>query len=118
MPHENPQPRDEYYDDLHPQSEAGDRAGAVRTAYDQKAAHRHLANYTDDELKQIPILPTGSRLAQGATYLDLAERQPREFTATAEMRASDDNLYVAKTEVDYQLWNRLLGVKHRERTGR
>jgi hypothetical protein len=118
MPHENAQSHDEYDADLHPQSDAGARSGATRTAYDQKAAHRHLANYSDDDLKQIPILPSGSRLSQGATYLDLAEGRPRAFTATAEMRAGHDNLYVAKSEVDYQLWNRLIGVKNRERTGK
>jgi len=33
------------------------------------------------------------------------------------MEAGSDNWYVPKTEVDYQLWNRLTGVQNPERLG-
>ena len=33
------------------------------------------------------------------------------------MEAGPDNLYVPKTEVHYQLWNRLIGVTDPARTG-
>lgn len=125
MPQEHPQPRDEFYDDLHPQPQAGFNVEGVgprdeqdaRTAYDLKAAHQRLRRYADDDLKQIPVLPAGSRLLQGATYIDLAVESPTEFTATANMTAGEDNLYIPKSEVDYQLWNRLIGVKNKERRG-
>ena len=90
---------------------------ARRAAYDVKAVHRHLTDYADDDLKRIPIVPPGNRLAQGSTYINLAERQPREISATAEMSAGEDGLYVAKSDVDYQLWNRLIGVRNPERLG-
>jgi len=32
--------------------------------------------------------------------------------------AGSDNWYVPKTEVDYQLWNRLTGVQNPEQAGR
>src|SRR5947208_17175944 len=89
------------------------------TAFDVKDLHRRLRDFefTDDLLKQIPVLPEGSRLEHGATYIDLKNPSPREFTATGDMVAGPDNWYVPKDVVDYQLWNRLLGVTEPERTG-
>ncbi|MEA2639513.1 MAG: hypothetical protein QOF51_907 [Chloroflexota bacterium] len=55
------------------------------TAYDVKAAHRALHNLDDALLKRIPVLPVGTRLKQGATYIDLAQSRRAEFTATANM---------------------------------
>jgi len=118
---------DEYQYDLNPEGGAGmnvgltgqhpEKASGIRTAYDEKEVHRRLQGLTDDELKQIPILPLGSRLEQGATYIDLSVKQPREFTARSDMEAGPKNCYVPKTEVDYQLWNRLIGVDNPERLG-
>jgi len=110
--------------DLNPDGAAGINYGRVgphpekddpRTAYDVKEAHRLLNGYTDDQLKQIPILPAGSRLEQDATYLDLADLAKGEFKATSGMEAGA--LFVPKSEVDYQLWNRLRGVTDPARTG-
>jgi hypothetical protein len=118
---------EEYAGDLNPDFGAGmnvgnlgphpEKAGGVRTAYDLKAAHRRLQGLTDDELKQIPILPAGTRLEQGATYIDLKEHDPQEITARGDMKAQPSNWYVPKSEVDYQLWNCLIGVENPERLG-
>jgi hypothetical protein len=64
-------------------------------------------------------LPVGARLRQGATYIDLTKCDPvcHEFKATAQMVAGPDNLYVRKDEVDYLLWNRLIGEQNPERLG-
>lgn len=107
-------------EDLNPDSLAGlnygvegphpEKSPDVRTAYDVKKLHRRLHNLADDELKTIPIMPTGSRLEQGATYIDLRESEPHEFTAMGNMEAAPNNWYVPKSEVDYVLWNRLIGV--------
>jgi len=92
------------------------RPGAgPRTAYDLKEAHRMLEGITDDGLKQIPVLWPGTRLDQGATYIDLREPRRREFTATADMIAGEDHWYVPKHDVDYELWNRLIGIANPER---
>jgi hypothetical protein len=121
--HKHPDP---YQQDLNPEAAAGQDFGLIgphpekehpRTAYDVKEAHRQLEGFTDDSLKRIPILPAGSRLEQGATYLDLRDPSRREFTAIGAMRAGTDNLYVPKSEVDYQLWNLLRGVTDPARTG-
>jgi len=111
--------------DLNPDALAGQNVGVLgphpesdaRTAYDVKDAHRRLAGYADDELKSIPILPAGSRLEQGATYVDLRAADPQEFRARGDMEAGPQNWYVPKNQVDYQLWNRLIGVQNPERLG-
>jgi len=101
----------EYQKDLNPEAAAGINYGGVgphpekdnpRTAFDVKEAHRRLADFSDEQLKQMPILPAGSRLEQDATYINLA---------------GPGDLIVPKSEVDYQLWNLLRGVTDPARTG-
>jgi hypothetical protein len=70
-----------------------------------------------DKLKQLPVLPPGSRLQQGATYIDLRAPKPTEFTARGDEEANPDHWYVPKSAVDYQLRNRLIGVRNPERLG-
>jgi hypothetical protein len=112
--------------DPNPDANAGQNYGLIgphpekdnpRTAYDVKDVHNRLRDYTDDELKQIPVLPAGARLEQGATYLDLRSPTPQEFSALGDQEAGPDNLYVPKTDVPYELWNRLIGVSNPYRTG-
>lgn len=83
--------------DLNPDHMAGQNIGrdaamaehGLRTAYDVKELHRALAELPDDVLKQIPVLPTGARLQEGATYLDLADpaRDHRERPDACRVRA-------------------------------
>jgi hypothetical protein len=104
--------------DLNPDQMAGQNIGGIaearermtRPAHDVKPVHRALRNVGDDELKQIPILDTGTRLRQGATYLDL--QTGRAFTATGEMSVAGDQLVVPKDGVHYDTWNKLLGELH------
>jgi hypothetical protein len=67
-----------------------------------------LPSFTDDELRQIPVVQAGSRLMPGATYLDLRALRGREFSAPVEAYAGLDGWYVAKVDVAPALWNRLL----------
>lgn len=114
---------EEWRDDLNPDFMAGENYGTqgpqpgktARTAYDVKGAHELLRDMQDDELKQIPVLAAGSRLEQGATYVDLSDPDRREFTATAQMEAGQNNWFAPKAEVPYWLWNRLIGVQNPER---
>ncbi len=116
---------DEYRDDLNPNAMAGQNIGApgkhqekrTRTVHDIKELHVRFSDWSDTDLQQIPVLPAGTRLEQDATYIDLAAPRPTEFTATADMESGPDHRYVPKSEVPYQLWNRLLGVKNPARTG-
>ena len=58
------------------------------------------------------MLPEGSRLEQGATYVDLRDDARREFQATGGMTAEPGRLVVPKADVGYQLWNRLVRKTH------
>src|SRR5688500_2468198 len=111
MERKHPEP---WQEDLNPARMGGQNIGGeseaqervARTAYDVKTVHRLLAGFTDDELKQIPILEPGTRLRQHATYLDL-EQGP--FTAEGMMFAAALQYLVPKDRVHYELWNRLVG---------
>lgn len=114
----------EWREDLHPhaagaqgQGIAEPEAGKIGlTAEAIKALQQGaLRELTDEQLREIPVLPAGSHLRQGATYLDLNDPQRRPFTAMGGMVAGKDNYYVPKDNIDYTLWNRLLGVTKPER---
>jgi hypothetical protein len=103
-----------------PQPEPGGRSElrGRRHRGGQSGPHdRRLADWPDDDLKQIAVVPQGSRLEQGATYIDLGAADPTEFTARGDMVAGPDHWYVPKSELHYALWNRLIGVENPERTG-
>jgi hypothetical protein len=75
-----------------------------------KDLHTRLAGLTNDQLKQLIILPEGSRLKQGAKYLDLEHLDQGEFVATAGMSVEPGQRLIAKHDTDYLLWDRLAGV--------
>jgi hypothetical protein len=115
--HAGEQHPEEWQRDLNPDPQAGQNRGFARerideaaTAYEVKDAHRKLSELSDDELRRIPILPAGERLQQGAVYINLREQQCREFKARGDQEAGPDDLIVPKSEVDYVIWNRLIGV--------
>lgn len=112
--------------DLNPDALAGINYGQLgphpeknnpRTAHDIKELHRQLRDFPDDQLRLIPVLPAGTRLEEGATYIDLKNAGRREFTASADMTVTAANWIVPKKEVPFQLWNKLIGVTNPERTG-
>jgi hypothetical protein len=121
---ETPDKHPETYErDLNPDAFAGQNIGSgknqaaknAHTAYDHKQVHQRLSNLTDDNLRQIRVLPQGTRLEQGATYLDLNYLEQGEFTATGSMEAASNNWFVAKKDVPYHLWNVLLGIDNEAR---
>lgn len=120
LPAHGSQHPDEYREDLHPEAGRDDNvppaeAGArpYRTAHEAKDVHDRLSHLNDEDLKRIPIVEAGTRLQQGATYLDLASDDPGEFTATAELQAGESQRLVAKDQVDHELWNVLAGHSDR-----
>lgn len=120
----NDQKADEWQQDLNPNPMAGQNHGLQQsdavndylTAEQIKELHSDLKDYTTDELTQIVILPEGSRLEQGAKYIDLKDPERKEITAMGNMEATSNNWYVPKSEIEYPLWNRLRGVENPERT--
>jgi hypothetical protein len=123
--HAGEQHPEEWRRDLNPDANAGvnygqsgqDAVQDARTGYDIKELHDALPDFSSDELKQIVVLPAGTRLLQGATYIDLRTPDRREFKATGDMEAGPGNWMVPKSEVDYQTWNKLIGVTNPERIG-
>jgi hypothetical protein len=55
------------------------------------------------------VVPVGSPLQQGATYVNLAGDSLEEFTATAGITAAPGDAYAPKDRVPYEIWNRLIG---------
>ncbi len=114
IPHPGAQHPDQWREDLNPDTGAGQNRGQHtdgtqrRTLYDEKDLHRRFAGWNDADLKEVPLVPAGARLQQGATYIDLAAAQPQEFTARGDMSAEHRHCYVAKDAVDYERWNRLI----------
>ena len=110
--------RDEFDKDLNPNPMAGQNTGAQsiqpgrfeRTAKDIDKL-QHLEDFSDNELKQIPILKSGTRLQQGATYIDLKDPNCEEFTGVGDMSVDSNSLIVPKDRVGYLIWNRLIGAE-------
>jgi hypothetical protein len=119
--HAGEQHPEEWRQDLSPNANAGlNQAGPqpelnAPTAYDIPELHRSLDGFTDDELKRVPVLPVGTRLEQGAIYIDLQKPDRAEFKALGNMEAGQNNWLVPKKAVDYPLWNKLIGVQNPER---
>lgn len=84
-----------------------------RTAFHLRKAGLDLGSLDDEQLKQVPVLPVGAPLRQGATYVDLTQSPPEEFTARGDQRAMPENAFVPKDRVPYEIWNRLLGEEKR-----
>ena len=110
-------------DDLNPDRLQGQNIGPssaedsnARTAAQIKEVTELLPNFRNDELKEIPIVPRGSRLKQGAVCLDLRKPASGSFQATGEMTAGPENLYVPRAEVAYEYWNRLIETLCPDRT--
>lgn len=114
--------KDEAYRfDLNPNDHAGEGRGDPqpdRTGFDIKELVRQYKDLPDDLLKQIPVLDTGTRLEEGATYFDLKHPDRGIFTGMNNMEAGPDNWYMPKNQVDYELWNRLTGETDAARLGR
>ena len=103
--------------DLHGEDRAGQHGGAAHeartySAYDIKELHAAMPQFSAEELKQIPILAHGERLAQGGVYVDLHALTNGTFRAHGGLEAQDPHYYVPKSHVDYILWNKLTGVDH------
>lgn len=107
---------DQWNSNPNPDRVAGENVGGApsasdrhaRTAADIKALTEKLTDFTSDELAEIPIVSVGTKLKQGAVYLDLRSPAPVPFTATGEKIAQEVNYFTPKAEVPYEIWNRLV----------
>jgi hypothetical protein len=104
--------------DLNPNLDAGQNDGQRgnvdhgdwQTANDVGDLNRRLRDhgFTDDELKQVPVIPAGERLEAGATYFDLARPERGEFTTRGDENVGRDQVIVPKSGTPYTIWNNLV----------
>jgi hypothetical protein len=113
-----------YRSDLNPNAMAGQNVGEernlkeehlARSAYDRKDVHRAWHTLPDDTLKQVPVLPSGARLQQGATYLDLAHPERGEQIGLGDRTTMLDEWMVPKDQVPYWVYNQLRGLVDQRR---
>jgi hypothetical protein len=116
---QKPQTRKKHPDtwerDLNPNRLQGQNIGPVQglnhpSAADIKELVVALPDFRQDELQQIPLVPAGERLKQGAVYLDLGVSYSKPFTATGDTIADDQHLYVPKADTPYEIWNHLIAA--------
>lgn len=99
-------------DDPHavePRPEGETQGGAPLTAYDSATARELLKNLTDEQLKQIPVLPPGSLVERDETCLDLADPEVREFVVAPGAIVAENALLVPRSKVGDRIWSRLRG---------
>ena len=82
---------------------------AHQTAFHLRTRGHPVPDLDDEELKQVPLLPQGTRLQRGATYVNLADEEPYEFTVRGYVTAGAGDAFAPKDEVPYEIWNRLIG---------
>jgi hypothetical protein len=88
--------------------EPAGHAGESVPAVEDKTLHERLPQLTDDELARLPIVKAGTQLEQGGVYVDLNHPERGPFKALGGQVAGSGDRYVAKRDVDYELWNRLV----------
>jgi hypothetical protein len=88
----------------------------IPNIHDLKQLHKGLSNLPEEELDQIRVLPEGTKLETGVSYIDLKDIDKGEFVATDEMRAEPNNWYVAQKDIPLNLWYVLLDLKEKELT--
>jgi hypothetical protein len=77
-------------------------------AGDDERIDERLPPLTQDELAHLPIVKPGVQLEPGGVYLDLDHPERGPFRALAGQQAGTGNRYVARRDVDYHIWNRLV----------
>jgi hypothetical protein len=113
----NDQKNDQYQKDLNPDPKAGFNIGSEgekpgrfeRTAADIVDLRNQMEGYSSDDLNRIPVLKPGTRLEQGAKYINLKDPARQEFVGMASDAVDEGDYIVPKSEVEYELWNRLAG---------
>ena len=119
--------RDDFDRDLRPNEGKGENSGAnsehnpdrLMRAYDDKALVDAMKDFGSDELKQILIVPVGAKLEQGAHYIDLNDPDRLEILASGEnpvtphLEAQANQKLVPKSQIDYELWDKLTGKGER-----
>ncbi len=79
------------------------------SAADDKTVQAKLSQINDADLARLSILHDGTQLQQGSVYLDLNDMGRGPFKAIGGEHAAANNHLIAKSETDFEMWNRLVG---------
>ena len=100
---------DEQMRDETPERIRQEAATNVTAGDDVKALTKKFSQLTDDELGRLSVVEPGTQLPQGAVFLDLNDIEKGPFKAIGGHEASKGQRLIAKSETDYELWNKLAG---------
>ena len=127
IPQQKPLGTDADFDnDLHPHNRAGQNdspdRNEGRSAFmlkeNESTLHPRLQALPNQELKQIPLLDTGTRLQEGAAYLDLRNLNGGAFQGMNNREVSADDAFVAKSHLDHEQFAYLTGATTVAQLGR
>lgn len=80
------------------------------TSGDQdKELDERFPDLSKEDLSQLAILEPGTQLPQGSVFLDLDDLEAGPFKAIGGQQAGGDQHLIAKSDTDYEMWNRLAG---------
>jgi hypothetical protein len=74
----------------------------------QSVEERRLPPLTQDELAHLPIAKPGTPLESSGVYIDLNHLERGPFKALAGQEAGSGDRYVARRDVDHEIWNRVV----------
>ena len=81
-------------------------------AIDVRAQHRVLHLMRDDDLRRIPLLTEGDRLARFKPYLDLHDPARADFVAEGTEVVKPGQRLVARADVTPEIWSALVSAAH------
>ena len=127
IPQAKPTGTDADFDnDLHPHNRAGQNNSSDRnegrTAFvlkeNESTLHARLQKLPDQELKQIPLLDTGTRLQEGAAYLDLRNLDGGAFQGMNNREVGANDAFTSKSHLDHEQFAYLTGATTVAQLGR
>jgi hypothetical protein len=80
----------------------------TRAEAERSGDERRLPPLTADELAHLPIAKPGTQLEPSGVYFDLNHPERGPFKALAGQVAGSGDRYVARRDVDFELWTRLI----------
>jgi hypothetical protein len=81
----------------------------VTTGDQDKELDERFPDLSKEDLSQLAILEPGTQLPQGSVFLDLNDLEAGPFKAIGGQEAGGDQRLIAKSDTDYEMWNRLAG---------
>ena len=116
----------DFDNDLHPHNRAGQNNSQDnnegRSAFllkeNESTLHPRLQRLPDQELKRIPVLDTGTRLQEGAAYLDLRNLDNGAFQGMNNRTVTGTDAFVAKSHLDHEQFAYLTGATTVAQLGR